>query len=78
MTTNRKDDGRGGSYHTIPKPNLSWKWPSKAELDASIIEDESKCPSTLDAEGFCERSSLGLYTVNFFTSVYISESIRRR
>ena len=63
MTARRNDESRRGSCHTIPQPNQSWKWPSKAELDASIIEDEATYPYTLDAEGFCERSSLGLYTV---------------
>jgi hypothetical protein len=70
------DESCGGINHTIPQPNQVWKWPSKAELDASIIEDEAAYPSTLDAEGFCERSSLGFYTVIFVTSLHISMSIR--
>lgn len=76
MIMSHNDDSGGGISHTIPQPNQVWKWPSKAELDASIIEDEAAYPSTLDAEGFCERSSLGFYTVIFVASVHISISTR--
>lgn len=76
MIMSHNDESCGGINHTIPQPNQVWKWPSKAELDASIIEDEAAYPSTLDAEGFCERSCLGFYTVTFVASVHISISTR--
>ena len=63
------DEVGGGKIVTrveLPRPPEGWKWPTVAELEASIKENEFSNPLTLEADGFCGHSSLGLYTVCYF------------
>ena len=57
------DGGKIVTRVELPRPPEGWKWPTLAELEASIKEDELSNPLTLEADGFCGHSSLGLYMV---------------
>lgn len=58
------DDERSDSmHHDILKPTEEWKWPSDSELASFTRQYLKLNPTTNEAEGFCECSSLGLYTV---------------
>lgn len=60
------DEKSDANHHDILKPTEEWKWPSDFELASFIRHYLDLNPSTNEAEGFCECSSLGLYTVKLW------------
>ena len=57
------DGGKIDTKVELSRQPEGWKWPGVAELEASIKGSELSFPFTLEADGFCGHSSLGLYTV---------------
>jgi hypothetical protein len=59
----RDEERYDAVHHDILKPTEEWKWPSASELASFTRQYLNLNPTTNEAEGFCECSSLGLYTV---------------